>query len=44
MPGAFLNHVRTAQEAIKKKGYYKSEDKASKAHQEICGVIKQAKA
>ncbi len=41
---SFLIHVGSAQEAIKKKGFFKAYNKASKAHLEHCGAIKQAKA
>jgi hypothetical protein len=41
---AFLIHVGSAGEAIEKKGYFKAYNEASKAHQENCSTIKQAKA
>ncbi len=40
---AFLIHVELAQEAIKKKVYFKACYEASEAHQEHRGAIKQAK-
>ena len=41
---AFLIHVRSAQEAIKKKGYFKAYKENNKAYVELCGKIKSAKA
>ena len=44
MRKAFLIHVRLAQEAIKKKGYFKAYKENNEAYVELCGKIKSAKA
>ncbi len=41
---AFLIHVGSAQEAIKKKGYFKAFKENTEAYVELCGKIKSAKA
>ena len=44
MRKAFLIHVRLAQEAIKKKGYFKAYEENNEAYVELHGKIKSAKA
>ncbi len=44
MRKAFLIHVESAQEAIKKKGYFKAFEENTKAYAELRGKIKSVKA
>jgi hypothetical protein len=41
---AFFIHVRSAREAIEKKGYFKAFEEKNKAYVEMCGKIKSGKA
>jgi hypothetical protein len=44
MREAFLMHLESALEAIKKKGYVKAHKEANKAYVVQCNLVKQAKA